>query len=104
MLPLVGSRDSILLVRDLMVRRTFQNDTAVQLLSSLPFSVREPSEQLLTDLEVVGNKVQTCYNDNLSSQVNHMVHVCAGAAVAARGHAGAPGSSSELCHAGEQGV
>ncbi|KDR09150.1 uncharacterized protein LOC110838941 isoform X2 [Zootermopsis nevadensis] len=53
MLPLVGSRDSILLVRDLMVRRTFQNDTAVQLLSSLPFSVREPSEQLLTDLEVL---------------------------------------------------
>lgn len=56
-LPLVGSRDSILLVRDLVVRRTFKNDTAIQLLSSLPFSVRKPSEQLLTDLEVVGNKM-----------------------------------------------
>lgn len=56
MLPLVGSHDSILLVRDLVVRGTFKNDAAMQLLSSLPFSAHKPSEQLLTDLEVVGTK------------------------------------------------
>jgi hypothetical protein len=33
-----------------------------------------------------------------------MMLLCAGAAVAARGHAGAPGSGAELCHTGSQGV
>jgi hypothetical protein len=59
MLPLVGSHDSIMLVRDLVVTGTVKNDTSFQLLSSLPFSVRQPSEQLLADLEVVAHKLQT---------------------------------------------
>jgi hypothetical protein len=59
MLPLVGSHDSIMLVRDLVMTGTVKNDTSIQLLSSIPFSVRQPSEQLLTDLEVVAHKLQT---------------------------------------------
>lgn len=59
MLPLVGSHDSIMLVRDLVMTRTINNDTSIQLLSSIPFSVRHPSEQLLTDLEVVAHKLRT---------------------------------------------
>lgn len=57
MLPLIGSHDSIMLVRDLVMTGTVNNDTSIQLLSSLPFSVRQPSEQLLTDLEVVACKL-----------------------------------------------
>ncbi|PNF30690.1 hypothetical protein B7P43_G06086 [Cryptotermes secundus] len=53
MLPLVGSHDSIMLVRDLVMTGTVKNDTSIQLLSSIPFSVRQPSEELLTDLEVL---------------------------------------------------
>jgi hypothetical protein len=61
LLPLVGSHDSILLVRDLVVNGILKNDTAVQLLSSFPFSIRKQSEQLLTDLEVIGNNSDTCH-------------------------------------------
>jgi hypothetical protein len=38
---------------------TVKNDTSIHLLSSIPFSVRQPSEQLLTDLEVVAYKLQS---------------------------------------------
>lgn len=59
MLPLVGSHDSIMLVRDLVMTGTVENDTSIQLLTSIPFSVRQPSEELLTDLEVVAHKLRT---------------------------------------------
>jgi len=49
----------MLLVRDLVIRGTVRNDTAIHLLSSLPFNVHQPSEQLLTDLEVVADKLFT---------------------------------------------
>lgn len=57
MLPLIGSHDSIMLVRDLVMTGTVDNGTATRLLHFLPFSVRQPSEQLLTDLEVVASKL-----------------------------------------------
>ena len=59
LLPLVGSHDSMLLVRDLVMRGTVRNDTAIRLLSSLPFNIQQPSEHLLTDLEVVADKLCT---------------------------------------------
>ncbi|XP_069680724.1 vitellogenin isoform X2 [Periplaneta americana] len=52
-LPLVGSHDSKLLVRDLVMGGALKNDTADQLLSAFPFTVHHPSEQLLSDLEVL---------------------------------------------------
>lgn len=59
LLPLVGSHDSILFVRDFVMGGTFKNDTAIRLLSSLPFNVHQPTEQLLTELEVVSYKLYT---------------------------------------------
>jgi hypothetical protein len=41
------------------MRGAVKNDTAIRLLSSLPFNVHQPSEQLLTDLEVVADKLHT---------------------------------------------
>ncbi|PSN55285.1 hypothetical protein C0J52_01781 [Blattella germanica] len=52
-LRLVGSHDAVLLIRDLVMDGTLKNDTAIKLLMALPFTVRDPSEQLLKDFEVI---------------------------------------------------
>ncbi|KAJ9599526.1 hypothetical protein L9F63_009998, partial [Diploptera punctata] len=53
LLPIVGSYDAALLIRDLIMSGTLKNDTAVDLLTTLPFSLHHPSEKLLTDFEVI---------------------------------------------------
>jgi hypothetical protein len=92
-----------MLVRDLVMTGIVKNDTSIQLLSSLPFSIRQPSEQLLTDLEVVAHKLQT-YLRIMAEQCSVYVVLCAGVAVISRDHAGTPGSSAEFCHPGAEGV
>ena len=105
LLPLVGSHDSMLLVRDLVIGGTVRNDTAIRLLSSLPFNVYQPSEQLLTDLEVVADKLCTA-NCKLMTAIHSWTccGLCAGAAADSRGHTGASGGIAEFCHTGAQSV
>lgn len=59
----------MLLVRDLVMRGAVKNDTAIRLLSSLPFNVHQPSEELLMDLEVVADEVHSA-NCNLKTAVH----------------------------------
>ncbi|GAB0097423.1 ATP:guanido phosphotransferase [Sergentomyia squamirostris] len=51
--PRIGTRASVLLTRDLVVKKSVKPSTAVQLLMSLPFHIDEMSQDLVRDCEIL---------------------------------------------------
>ncbi|XP_049955545.1 uncharacterized protein LOC126471429 [Schistocerca serialis cubense] len=53
LLPKVGTEASVLFIRDLILNCKVKEDSAVKLLTNFPFHIREPSEHLLQECEVL---------------------------------------------------